>query len=163
MRAHEFITEDQKRRPEISLRHLNRLNHTNRARAASLARQAALKRIMYANSAREHERIELEKARLELEQGALVARDREVGDVEGGPLQADHGLARPQAETHHRHRVELRHQVLDARAEIAQLDRHGAPGDAGAAAAVGLEAGRWWHATAHGHRPLFSSLAPLRR
>ena len=68
MRAHEFITEDQKRRPEISLRHLNHLKHINRARAASHARQAALKRIMYANPAREHERIELEKARLELEQ-----------------------------------------------------------------------------------------------
>lgn len=68
MRAHEFITEDQKRRPEISLRHLNHLKHINRARAASHARQAALKRIMYTNPAREHERIELEKARLELEQ-----------------------------------------------------------------------------------------------
>ncbi len=132
MRAHEFITEDQKRRPEISLRHLNRLNHINRARAASHARQAALKRIMYANPAREHERIELEKAWLDMEQGTLVVRDREVGDVEGDPLRADHGLAQPQAETHDRHRVELRHQVLDARAEIAQMDRHGAPGDAGA-------------------------------
>ena len=68
MRAHEFITENQKRRPEISLRHLNHLKHINRARAASHARQAALKRIMYANPAWEHERIELEKARLELEQ-----------------------------------------------------------------------------------------------
>ncbi len=68
MRAHEFITEVQKRRPEISLRHLNRLKHINRARAASFARQAKLKGIMYANPAREHERIELEKARLELAQ-----------------------------------------------------------------------------------------------
>ena len=53
MRAHEFITEDQKRGPEISLRHLNHLKHINRARAASLARQAALKRTMYASPARE--------------------------------------------------------------------------------------------------------------
>ena len=68
MRAHEFITENQKRGPEISLRHLNHLKHEGRARAASHARQAALKRMMYANPAREHERIELEKARLELEQ-----------------------------------------------------------------------------------------------
>ncbi len=68
MRAHEFITEDQKRRPEISLRHLNHLKHMSRERAASLARQAKLKGILYANPAREHERIELEKARLELEQ-----------------------------------------------------------------------------------------------
>ena len=68
MRAHEFITEDQKRRPEISLRHLNHLKHINRARAASHARLAALKRTMYASPAREHEQIELEKARLELEQ-----------------------------------------------------------------------------------------------
>ena len=48
MRAHEVITEDQKRRPEISLRHLNDLKHINRARAASFARQAALKRTMRA-------------------------------------------------------------------------------------------------------------------
>ncbi len=68
MRAHEFITEDQKRRPEISLRHLNHLKHMNRKRAASFARQAALKRIMYANPAWEHERLEIEKARLDLEQ-----------------------------------------------------------------------------------------------
>ena len=73
MRAWEFITEVQKRRPEITLRHLNHLKHINRARAASHARQAALKRTMYANPAREHERIELEKARFDLEQGALAA------------------------------------------------------------------------------------------
>ncbi len=85
MRVHEFITEDQRRRPEISLRHLNHLKHINRARAASLARQAELKRIMYASPAREHERIELEKTRLELEQDALVVRDRKVGHVTGGP------------------------------------------------------------------------------
>jgi hypothetical protein len=40
---------------------------------------------MYANPAREHERIELEKARLELELGALVVRDRKVGHVTRGP------------------------------------------------------------------------------
>ncbi len=68
MRSHEFIAEDQKRRPEISLRHLNHLKHINRARAASHARQAKLKRVMYASPAREHEWIELEKARLELKQ-----------------------------------------------------------------------------------------------
>ena len=81
MRAHEFITEVQERRPEISLRHLNHLKHINRARAASHARQAALKRTMYASPAREHERIELEKVRRVLEQGGFVVRDREVGDV----------------------------------------------------------------------------------
>ncbi len=31
MRAHEFIAEDQKRRPEISLRHLNHLKHVGRS------------------------------------------------------------------------------------------------------------------------------------
>ncbi len=85
MSAYEFITESKKRRPEISLRHLNDLKHINRARAASLARQAALKRIMYASPAREHERIELEKTRLELEQDALVVRDRKVGQVTRRP------------------------------------------------------------------------------
>ena len=80
MRAHEFITEDQKRRPEISLRHLNHLKHMNRARAASHARLAALKRTMYASPAREHEQIELEKARLVLAQqkAELVATRAEI-------------------------------------------------------------------------------------
>ncbi len=80
MRAWEIIKEDQKRRPEISLRHLNHLKHINRARAASLARQAALKRTMYANPAWEHERIELEKARLELEhqKAELAATKAEI-------------------------------------------------------------------------------------
>lgn len=68
MRAHEFIREGKTRRPEISLRHLNRLKHINRARAASNARRLALKRIMYGSPAWEHNQIELEKARLELEQ-----------------------------------------------------------------------------------------------
>ena len=81
MRAHEFIAEDQKRRLEISPRHLNRLKHMNRARAASHARRAALVKTMYASPGREHERIEIEKARLELELGALVVRDRKVGHV----------------------------------------------------------------------------------
>ncbi len=88
MRAHEFITEDKKRRPEISLRHLNHLKHINRARAASHARQAALKRTMYASPAREHERIELEKARIELEQqkaelAATRAETKAVSDKIG--------------------------------------------------------------------------------
>ena len=82
MRAWEIITEDQTRRPEISLRHLNQLKHINRARTASLARQAALKRTMYANPAREHERIELEKARLELEQQkAELAATRHIAGI----------------------------------------------------------------------------------
>ena len=85
MRAHEFITEDQKRKPEITLRHLNHLKHINRARAAPLARRAALVRTMYANPAGEDERIELEKARRVLEQGALVVRDRKVGHVTRRP------------------------------------------------------------------------------
>ena len=38
MRAHEFITEDQKRRLEISLRHLNHLNHILFAHLVFLAR-----------------------------------------------------------------------------------------------------------------------------
>ncbi len=68
MRAHEFINKSKTRKPEISLRLLNRLKHINRARAASDARRLALKSIMYASPAWEHNRIELEKARLELEQ-----------------------------------------------------------------------------------------------
>ena len=68
MRAHEFINEGKTRRPEISLRHLNKLKHINKARAASDARRLALQRMMYASPAREHEQIELEKARLELAQ-----------------------------------------------------------------------------------------------
>ena len=68
MRAWEIITEDRTRRPEISLRHLNDLKHISRARAASHARRDRLVRTMYTNPAREHERIELEKAQLDLSQ-----------------------------------------------------------------------------------------------
>ena len=42
MRAHEFITEDQMRSSEISLRHLNHLKHVGWARAASHARRDRL-------------------------------------------------------------------------------------------------------------------------
>ncbi len=68
MRAWEFITETKNRRLPISLRQLNGLKHEVRAREASLARRDRLVKIMYANPAKELERIDLEKARLELEQ-----------------------------------------------------------------------------------------------
>ena len=68
MRAYEIITETDNRRPAISLRHLNGLKHEVRAHAASHARHHRLVRLMYASPAREHERIELEKARLEMAQ-----------------------------------------------------------------------------------------------
>ena len=106
MRAWEIITEDQTRRPEISLRHLNQLKHINRARAASHARQAALKRTMPANSARERERIELETARLELEQqkAELAATNPEAQAVTLGAIT---GMAKAgtEAETRHRKKV----------------------------------------------------------
>ena len=68
MRAREFMTKAEARRPEMSLRHLNHLTREDRARAASDARRDLLVRTMYANPARQHEQIELEKARLELKQ-----------------------------------------------------------------------------------------------
>ena len=64
MRSYEFITENHKKRPEISLRHLNNLKHELRAHAASHARHHRLVRLMYASPAKEHERIEIEKAHL---------------------------------------------------------------------------------------------------
>ena len=68
MRAYEFISETENSRPAISLRQLNDLKHEVRAREVSLARRDRLLKIMYANPAKELERIDLEKARLELEQ-----------------------------------------------------------------------------------------------
>ncbi len=68
MRAWEFITEGKNRRPEISIRHLDDLGEEWERRAAWHAKRKPLVRAMYANPAREHERIELEKARLDLEQ-----------------------------------------------------------------------------------------------
>ena len=103
MRAHEFITEDQKRRPEISLRHLNHLKHVNRARVASHAREAALKRMMYANPAWEHDRIKFEKARLE-----LVPRKAELAATR----------AETRAQSH-----EAITDMADAGSKASQLDR----------------------------------------
>ena len=68
MRAWEFIAETENSRPAISLRQLNDLKHELRAREASRARRDRLVKIMYANPAKEIELIDLEKARLELEQ-----------------------------------------------------------------------------------------------
>ncbi len=48
MRAREFMTEAEARRPAISLRHLNQLKHEGRTRAASHARHDRLVRAMYA-------------------------------------------------------------------------------------------------------------------
>ncbi len=106
MRAWEIINEDQKRRPEISLRHLNQLKHMGRARAASFARQAALKRTMYANPAREHERIELEKARLELEQQkAELVATRAEAQAETSKTITDMAKAGTEAEQQDRKKV----------------------------------------------------------
>ena len=68
MRAWEIITEGRVRRPEISLRQLNHIKHEDRARAASHARRLPIVRAMYANPEWMQERIELEKAGLDLEQ-----------------------------------------------------------------------------------------------
>ncbi len=77
MRAWEFITEDQDRTPEITLRSLNRQNREEKEKEASRQRHAALVRIMYADPDRELKQIELEKARLELEElSAEIAKTR---------------------------------------------------------------------------------------
>ena len=68
MRACEFITEDQDRPPEISLRGLNRRNREEKEQEAWHRRHAALVRVMYVDPDRELKQIELEKARLELEE-----------------------------------------------------------------------------------------------
>ncbi len=68
MRAWEFITEGKARRPEISLHHLDDLGQEWERRAAWHAKRLPIVRAMYAHSGWEHERIELEKARLDLEQ-----------------------------------------------------------------------------------------------
>ena len=68
MRAYEFITEDQGRKPEITLRNLNRWTREKKEREASHRQHAALVRIMYNDPDRELKQIELEKARLELEE-----------------------------------------------------------------------------------------------
>ena len=106
MRAHEFITEDQKRRPEISLRHLNHLKHVNRARAASHARRDLLVRTMYANPAREHEQIELEKAQLELEkQKAELAATK--ADARAETSKAITGMARSGSKAEQQSRTKI--------------------------------------------------------
>ena len=66
MRAWEFITESRNRKPTISLHHLDDLGHEWARRAEWHAERQPLVRAMYANPAREHERIELETSQLEL-------------------------------------------------------------------------------------------------
>ena len=68
MRAWEIITEDRDRGPEITLRSLNRQNREEKEQQASHRRHAALVRVMYNDPDRELKQIELEKARLELEE-----------------------------------------------------------------------------------------------
>lgn len=98
MRAWEFITETESRRPAISLRQLNNLKHEVRARAASHARRDQLVRTMYANPAKEHERIELEKARLELAQlKAELAATR--AEIQAKTSEAISGMARSGAKS----------------------------------------------------------------
>ena len=83
MRAYEITTETENRRPVISLRHLNDLKHEIRAREASHARHNNLVRTMYGSPAKEHELIELEKARLELaQQKAELAATKAEANVE---------------------------------------------------------------------------------
>ena len=65
MRAYEFFTETENRRPEISLHHVHYLKQERNRVAASHARRLPIIRKMYANPGKEHERIELEKACLE--------------------------------------------------------------------------------------------------
>ena len=114
MRAWEIITEDQTGRPEISLRHLNQLKHMSRARAASDARRDRLVRTIYANPAREHERIEFEKAKMELAQqkAELVATRAEA---QAEPREAIADLAKAGTETEQRHRAKV---VNMARTEL---------------------------------------------
>ena len=120
IRAHDFITEDQKRRPEISLRHLNHLKQINRARAASRARQATLKKIMYGNPAREHERLELEKARLELEQQKVeLAATRAV--IQAKTIEAINNMADAGAKANQKGRAKVRKAINDLDAALVGL------------------------------------------
>lgn len=80
MRAWEFITEAEARRPEMSLYHLDDLGDQWAKREAWHAKRLPIVRAMYANTAREHQRIELEKARLDLKQqkAELAATEAEA-------------------------------------------------------------------------------------
>lgn len=79
MRAREFITE-LKRMPTMTLRHINKMKKDQEARQASFAKRDNLLPIMYGNPARELERIELEKAYVDLaqHQAELVATRAEI-------------------------------------------------------------------------------------
>ncbi len=79
MRAWEIISEA-KRRPIISLRHINALKKLKSARLAKVEKRNALVQIMYANPALELEQIQLEKARTELalEKAELAATRAEA-------------------------------------------------------------------------------------
>ncbi len=85
MRAWEIITEDRDRAPKITLRSLNRQNRVEKEQEAWHRRYAALVRVMYADPDRELKQIELEKARLELEElRAKIAATHAETDWGGG-------------------------------------------------------------------------------
>ncbi len=65
MRAWEFTVEV-RRAPGLTLRQLNQMKLDHKARQASQARHDALVQIMYRNPSKDLERIELEKAYIEL-------------------------------------------------------------------------------------------------
>ena len=80
MRAFEFIAEKKDRRPEISLRHLHYLKRERDRVAGSHERRLPILRAMYAHSGWEVERLELEKARLDVAQqkAELAATEAEA-------------------------------------------------------------------------------------
>jgi len=67
MRAWEFMTETE-RQPDMTLQQINTAKKEMRHRQNEIDKRNALIPIMYANSTKELERIELEKAYIELEQ-----------------------------------------------------------------------------------------------
>ena len=79
MRAREFIAEAN-RSPIISLRHINALKKIKKARLAKADRHNALVQIMYGSPANELQRIELERAYIELakEQAELATARAEA-------------------------------------------------------------------------------------
>ncbi len=85
MRAWEFLTESNDRKPTTTLRHLNDIKQTQQWRAASHQRRIERTRGMYANHAWEREQLELERMRLEHEQlkaetEAIKAETRAAND-----------------------------------------------------------------------------------
>lgn len=116
MRAHEFINRGKKTFRGITPRQLNKEKRDYMRRKASLEQRQRLIPLMYANRGKAHERLEFEKARLDLEL-QMVELAKAKAEARAETLDAISGMAKAGAEAGRQGQSKV---TSMARAEIRQ-------------------------------------------